>query len=57
MRFFDEEDDKSKSTIVLIEHKDAEIILEAMEEFVKNNKRKVKAKNLLSEMNKKWNLF
>lgn len=58
MRFFDESTaTKAKETLVLLNLKEAEIIIDAMEEYVKNNKRKSIAKNLLKEMNEKWGIY
>jgi hypothetical protein len=58
MRFFDESTDtKAKETLVIMDFKDAQLIIEAMEEYVKNNKRKTNAKKLLKEMSEKWGVF
>lgn len=58
MRFFDESTDtKAKETIVILDFKDAQLIIEAMDEYVKNNKRKTNAKKLLKEMSEKWGVF
>jgi len=58
MRCFDEEigdlKNKPKETIVIISNSDSDIIYKAMEEYVKNNPKKVKAKALLKEMFEKW---
>ena len=59
MRFFSEELDgkNTKETIIIIANDDAKIMIEAMEEHVKNNKKKVKAKKLLAQMNRDWGCF
>lgn len=58
MRFFDETTDtKAKETLVLMDFKDAQIIFEAMEEYVKKNPRKTNAKKLMKNMNEKWGIF
>lgn len=52
MRFFDEETlgKGSKETLVLMTFEEASIVLEAMCEYVKVNKRKTKAKKLYNDM-------
>lgn len=59
MRFFNEETGgkASKETIIIISHDEALIIVEAINEFIKNNPRKTKAKKLLNEMDKKWRIY
>ena len=59
MRFFDEETGGSipKETLVLLSIKDATVIMEALDEYVKNNPRKRNAKQLLKVMNEKWALY
>lgn len=59
MRFFDDacmERLKTSDTIILMTSKEGQIILEALTEYVKNNKKKTNAKKLLKEM-EDWSLF
>lgn len=59
MRFFDEETGGtvSKDTLVLMSREEATFIVEALTEYVNNNKRKVKVKKLLKEMDSKWCIY
>jgi hypothetical protein len=56
MRFFDSTDNK-KDTLILIEIEDGKIIVEALQEYCKNNPRKAKAKKILKNMIDNWALF
>ena len=56
MRFF-EDSENAKETLVLMSNDDAKIIVEALEYYVANNKRKIKASNLLKRMAKLWSIF
>lgn len=57
MRFFDESTkNAAKETLVLMDIKDANTIYDALQEYVKNNPKKKKAKALLQEMYNFWGI-
>lgn len=57
MRFFDEVNPKSKEVIMVSSFDEGKILLNALDEFCKNNPRKIKAKKLLEEMTKELGIF
>jgi len=56
MRFFDNTDGK-RDTLMMLDFDEGKIIIDALSEFCRNNKKKIKAKKILEDMLEKWSLY